>query len=70
MTTITDDALKDLVYALMVEEWPGYLACSEVLWDSIDEFEHLSAAEQEEVIDRLTALIRKARVTITFDEEV
>jgi hypothetical protein len=68
---LSDEVLKDLVYGLMVDECPGMMTLAEVVWDNhSDVMEQLSETQQDEVYDRLTNLVRRARVTITFDDAV
>jgi hypothetical protein len=71
MPYISDEMLKELVYGLMVDESPGIMVCAETLWDNYpDIVGQLSEAQQDDAIDRLDALVRRARVTITFDDEL
>lgn len=71
MPYISDEMLKALVYGLMVDEWPGYGAMSEVLWDSYESIMgQLTDSETDKVLDRLAELLRSAQITITWPDKV
>lgn len=65
---LSDDQLKDLVYGLIIDDYPGYTAYGEVLWDNVENPESLSDEDYQNLIDRLAEFVRTARVTITWDE--
>lgn len=71
MPYISDEMLKKLVYGLMVEEWPGYMVMSEVVWDNHGNIaEQLTDAQMDDVLDRLSRLIRTAQIDITWPDQV
>ena len=67
---VSDEYLKDLVYAIVIDTWPGWGVINEVLWDNTEGIEDMTEAEQEELLDRLGKLIRTARVNIFWANEV
>ena len=71
MPYISDEMLKRLVYGLVVDEWPGYGVMSEVVWDVHGNImEQLTDSQIDDVLDRLSDLIRSAEITITWPEGV
>ena len=71
MPYISDEMLKKLVFGLMVDEYPGYGVMSEVVWDSYGNImEQLTDSQVDDVLDRLSDLIRSAEITITWPEGV
>lgn len=67
---ISDDQLKELVPGLIIDDYPGYGAYGEVLWDNVEGVADLSDDDYDALVERLAEFVRTARVTVSWANEV
>jgi hypothetical protein len=67
---LSDDQIKSLIYGLMVDEYPGYTAYGEVLWENFDETHDYEDEEWDRTCDRVQHFIQTAQVNITWPDDV